>query len=702
MSEKIRPAHRQRKAVLYVRQSSLYQVNHNLESQRLQYAMQERLKKLGWQEVEIVDQDLGRSAAVALRRSGFQRMVADVCLGKVGAVAARELSRFARNSREWQHLVEVCRIVDTLLIDEETIYDARLSDDRLLLGLKGSLNEYELDLFRLRSQTARKQKAMRGELGMNMPVGYVNAGDGRVEKDPDQRVQQAVRSVFEKFLELGTARQVLMWFLDQGLELPGWTWQDGHRLIVWRPPTYHVILRTLEHPIYAGAYAWGKTRTDSTLAGDQVRRVHHRKPREEWLVLQPNHHEGYIEWHTHERIQTMIQKNRQVCSGVVEPGAAKRGPALLAGLLRCRRCGMKLMVRYTGGGGSSGQVPRYVCHRGYEGSAKRRCIGFGGTSADEMVVREVMRVIEPGAVEAALLAAREVMEHQDQAIKALELEAESARYEADRAWRQYNAADPENRLVAGELERRWNNALAKVQRLEGRIERERQSRAAPLPPTLDGFQELAKNVARVWDDPSTDVRLKKRILRTLIEEVIADVDVQASEVLLVMHWKGGAHTELRVPRRRSGQTRRRVPVDVVEAVRKLARLCPDDHIAAWLTRNGLQTSGGNCWTRQHVTGLRHRHNIPVHQSQRQEVEGWMNLTDAAGYLGVDRVTLRVAVERGQVKAARPLPVGPWLLRRDDLNSPQARAFAARVQQHRKLAPRRDVPGQLTLDLSGTS
>jgi DNA invertase Pin-like site-specific DNA recombinase len=698
MSEKIGPHHRERKVVLYVRQSSLYQVNHNLESQRLQYAMQERLKSLGWREVEVVDEDLGKSAAVAMQRSGFQRMVADVCLGQVGAVAAREVSRFARNSREWQQLVEVCRIVDTLLIDEETVYDARQSNDRLLLGLKGSLNEYELDLFRHRSQAARQQKALRGELGMNTPVGYVNAGNGQVEKDPDQRVQQAIRVVFEKFLELGTARQVLMWFLDQGLELPGWLWQDGRWLILWRRPTYHVILRMLGHPIYAGAYAWGKTRTDSVLEGSQVRQVSHRKPRDEWLVLQTDHHEGYIGWETYERIQAMIQKNRQVCAGV-EPGAVKRGPALLVGLIRCRRCGMKLRVRYTGG--SPGYIPRYVCRRGYEGSGKERCISFGGASVDDAVVREVVRVIEPGAVDAALLAARESLEHHDQAIKVLELELEAARYEANRAWRQYDAADPENRLVAAELERRWNTAMAKVQTIESRVEQDRQRRAAPTPPTADAFQQMAKDIAGVWDDPRTDVRLKKRILRTLIEEIVADVDSQASEVLLVVHWKGGVHTELRVPRRRPGQRRSSTPVNVIEGVKALACICPDDRIAGWLTRNGLRTSGGNCWTRQHVTGLRHRHDIPVHQTPRQEAEGWMNLTQAAAYLGIDRVTLRVALERGQIKAVRPLPVGPWVLRRDDLDSPQAQAISARVQQ-RKTTIRREVPGQLSLGLPSTS
>jgi DNA invertase Pin-like site-specific DNA recombinase len=694
MSEKIGTHHLDRKAVLYVRQSSVYQVNHNLESQRLQYAMQERLNTLGWRQVEVVDEDLGKSAAVAMQRPGFQRMVADVCMGKVGAVAAREVSRFARNNREWQQLLEVCRIVDTLLIDEETIYDSRLSNDRLLLGLKGSLNEYELDLFRHRGQAARKQKALRGELGMNTPVGYVNAGDGRLEKDPDQRVQQALSLVFEKFLELGTARQVMMWFLYKRLDLPGWIWQDGRWVVTWRRPTYHVILRLLNHPIYAGAYAWGKTQTTSVLEGGQVRQISHDKPRADWLVLQQDHHEGYIAWETHERIQAMIRKNRHTCAGT-EPGAAKRGSALLAGLIRCRRCGMKLRVRYTGG--SPGRVPRYVCHQGYEGSGKDRCISFGGTFVDDAVAREVMRVIQPGAVEAAMVAAREILEHHDQTIKALELEVEAARYEANRARRQYDLSDPENRLVTGELERRWNSTLEKVQELERRVDLERGRGESPIPAATDGLMDLAQDIASAWDDPGTDVRLKKRILRTLIEEIVADVDSPASQVQLVIHWKGGVHTELRLSRRRPGQRRCNVPADVIEAVRALACICSDDRIAAWLTRNGLETAGGNCWTQQCVTGLRHRHGIPVYEAERQQAEGWMNLTQAAAYLDVDRVTLRKALERGIIKAEHPLPVGPWLLKRADLDLPQAQAVAARVRE-RRMTIGRDVPGQLSLDI----
>ena len=253
MSEKVRSQHLERKAILYVRQSSPYQVIHNLESQKLQYAMETRLRQLGWREIEVIDEDLGRSAAGSVQRAGFERMVAEVCLGKVGAVAAREVSRFARNSREWQQLVEVCRVVDTVLVDQEMVYAPRLSNDRLLLGLKGSLNEYELDLLRQRSVEARREKARRGELIVSAPVGYVKGEDRRLEKDPDLRVQQAILLVFRKFSELGTVRQTLMWFLEHGLEVP--TRPPGGKTR-WKRPVYRSMHRLLTSPVYGGAYAY--------------------------------------------------------------------------------------------------------------------------------------------------------------------------------------------------------------------------------------------------------------------------------------------------------------------------------------------------------------------------------------------------------------------------------------------------------------
>jgi DNA invertase Pin-like site-specific DNA recombinase len=305
MNDKIKPQHLARKAVVYVRQSSAHQVSHNLESQRLQYAMQQRLQQLGWHEIEVVDEDLGRSAAGMVNRRGFERMVADVCLGKVGAVTALEVSRFARNSREWQQLVEVCRVVDTVLIDQDTVYAPRQSNDRLLLGLKGSLNEYELDLLRQRSVEARLQKARRGELLILSPVGY-RKGEGRLEKDPDLRVQEAVMLVFRKLLELGSVRQTLLWFHEQGLELPA---INAREQVRWKRPTYGMVYAMLTNPVYAGTYTYGKTERRTCYDGSVARQSVHRKPREQWLSFIPDTHEAYISSEQFERVQATTPPN---------------------------------------------------------------------------------------------------------------------------------------------------------------------------------------------------------------------------------------------------------------------------------------------------------------------------------------------------------------------------------------------------------
>jgi DNA invertase Pin-like site-specific DNA recombinase len=669
MSEKIQPHHLQRKAVLYVRQSSAHQVIHNSESRSLQYAMRERLAVLGWSDIEIIDDDLGISAAGTATRAGFERMVAEVCLGKVGAVAAREVSRFARNSRDWQQLIEMCRVVDTLLVDQEAIYAPRQGNDRLLLGLKGSLNEYELDLLRQRSLAARHQKARRGELIVAAPVGFLKTDEQKLEKDPDRRVQQAIALIFSKFAELGTVRQTLLWFLEHGLDLPA---RRPNGDIVWKRPCYATVYRILTNPAYGGTYAYGKTGASMVYESSTARQGVRRKPREEWLALRPGTHEGYVAWERAEAIRQMIIDNNY---GGEHRGAVKHGDALLAGILRCRRCGRKLTVRYTGNGHD---VLRYSCSRGWMDNGEPRCIAFGGLTVDDAIAAEVLRVVQPGAIEAAMQAQQQEVQHRDDVRAALMRDLEAARFAADRAFRQYDAIDPHNRLVAAELELRWNRALERMSNLQERIDAHDGQRPAPASAIPDDFGSLACDLKAIWADRAADVRLKKRIIRTLIHEVIADIDPQAGEIALVLHWVGGVHTELRLPRRRRGQSKG-TAVEIIEAVRVLVRIANDDLIAGLLNRNKLTTGYGNRWTRERVTSLRSHHKISVYSQQVRESEGWMTLTQAAATLAVSAKTLRLAAERGEVEAQHPLSDGPWIFKRSALETEAARRLAQRTR-----------------------
>lgn len=668
MTEKIKAHHLARKAIVYVRQSSPGQVAHNKESQRLQYQMSQRVQTLGWQDVEVIDDDLGFSGSSSAARVGFQRMVAEVCLGKIGAVAAREVSRFARNNRDWHQLIEMCSLVDTLLVDHEAVYNPRSANDRLLLGLKGSLSEYELDLLRQRSLEARYAKARRGELVADTPIGFIKTPEQRIEMDPNLRVRRAIDLVFEKFFALGSGRQTLMWLVEEGVSLParrrvvnGWeTW--------WRRPVYRTIVSILTNPVYAGAYAYGRTQVESRVRDGVLQKTAVRKPLPSWTVLIQNHHEGYVSWEQYERIQAMLKDNvsnfRQD-----RRAACRQGAALLVGLLRCGRCSRKLLVGYSG---RDSAVSRYICHRGQLDKGEQRCLSFGGRLVDEAVSREVCRLVQPGAIDAAVQLVHAQSGEKDRLVEALALEVTSARYEAERSRKQYDAVDPSNRLVADELERRWNVALETLHGVETRLDEARNvsGQSAPVDSAL--LMDLARDLEQIWDDPRTENRLKKRILRTVLREIVVNVDEAGGKVNLVLHWQGGVHTQLQVARRRRGYSRLHTNSDTVDAIRALALVSDDDVIAAFLNRSGLETGRGNRWTRERVASVRSARGIPRHDAAKQDTDGWMNLTQAATYLDTTTTTLRKAVESGGVPGLHPIKSGPWVFRRAELDQARAR------------------------------
>jgi DNA invertase Pin-like site-specific DNA recombinase len=564
---KITADHLARRACVYVRQSTPGQVQHNLESQRRQYGLVDRARTLGWKEVDVIDDDLGISGGGTCR-PGFERLLRALCDGQVGAVFSIEASRLARNGRDWHTLLEFCSVVGALLIDAEAVYDPRLTNDRLLLGMKGTISEMEVASFRERAHAAILQKAQRGALVQRVAIGYVKGADDRIEKDPDARVRAAIDLIFRKFAELGSARQVYFCFDQQQIQLPIARGPEDARQIIWQPARYHAVHSVLKNPIYAGAYTYGRSKTTTRLEAGQKRVFRQKKNRrEDWAVLIKDHHEGYIDWDVYQSNQTMIAHNENARGGAVR-GPVKHGEALLAGLLRCGHCGAKLLAQYPGP-----RVIRYQCSGYLLNRDHACCVMFGGLRADRLVSEQLLQCLTPVGIEAALEAIETLRGASDERIQQKALALEHARYEVTRARRQYDGVDPANRLVAAELERRWNQALTMEAHLEAELGTLQQGCELPLSEAQKReLLALARDLPRLWDDPQSLPEHKKRLLRIALKEIIATSDGET--IRLVLHWQGGDHTQIEFQKIRSGHHRYFTDKDIVEIVRRLARIEP--------------------------------------------------------------------------------------------------------------------------------
>jgi DNA invertase Pin-like site-specific DNA recombinase len=676
MSEhpKVTATHLRRHAIVYVRQSTLAQVDRNPESTARQYDLVERAVALGWPRsaVRTIDDDLGVSGSSTAGRTGFAELAAQVGLAQVGIVLSLECSRLARNNADWYRLLDLAGITDTLIADADGVYHPAMFNDRLLLGMKGTMSEAELHILRARLDGGIRNKAARGELRRGLPVGLVwGEADGEVRFHPDEAVTGVIAAIFERFAEFGSARAVWLWLREQGLKFPlqphSYATVDGGE-ITWVEPTYHAVHTVLTHPAYAGAYTFGRTRSERYVTEDGQMRVRTRRlPQDQWEVLITDHHPGFIDWEAYQANQARIGANTRPRAHEPGTGAVREGSALLQGLATCGTCGRKLAVYYDG---KHKGAPGYYCTGTgtlVEGRDVRH-LRVGGVAIDAAVVEAFLATLAPAGLQACLAAAQQLEDGHDAALDQWRRETERARYAAAKAERRYRAVDPENRLVARGLERDWEHALAELAAAEAELARRQAARPTELSDAeRAAILALGDDLDQVWAAPTTTDKDRKQLLRTLLEEVNITVerDHTGGRADLVLRWKGGAITDLCVPIKRKPPSIR-TDEDTIDLVRRLAVHYPDAQIAGILNRQGRRTPRGLSYTAGRVQSLRHHWGIPRHQPSDDPPEGQLlTVKDAAAELGLAPSTLHRWVADGFIAGEQDTPGAPWRIRMTD-------------------------------------
>jgi DNA invertase Pin-like site-specific DNA recombinase/predicted DNA-binding transcriptional regulator AlpA len=665
---KISPSHLERAAMVYLRQSTPGQVEHNRESTARQYALADLACQLGWskQQVVVIDEDLGLSGVSTDKRSGFARLTSEVALAHVGIVLGLEVSRLARNNADWYRLLELCGITNTLIGDNDGIYHPALFNDRLLLGLKGTMSEAELHIIRARLDGGIRNKAARGELRRGLPVGFVwGKQDGEVLFHPDEAVTGAIRTVFERFAEFGSARRVWLWFRSEGLSLPLQPAPSGQPdPIRWIPATYTAIHSILTNPVYAGAYAYGKSRCERYVdeRGVVKKRMRH-LPIEQWAVLIADHHPGFIDWANFQANQARLDSNTRP-QPHQSGGAVREGSALLQGIATCGHCGRRLLTHYRG----RNSTPGYHCAgKDIVDGRGQYCLNVGGLAIDKAVANAFLEAITPAAVEAVRLSVGQLQANHDAALSQWRLEVERARYEAERAERRYRAVEPENRLVARGLETEWENRLRELAAAETELHRREQQRPGSLTPEqLKRLQMLGSDIDQVWDATTTTDRDRKELLRTLLEEVSLNLKRAEGHAHLILRWRGGAITALDVAMPRFKPLGPRTDEDTISLLRRLAVLYPDEVIAGILNRQGRKTATGERFTANQVGCLRRYRGIPRFQPPAEPPAGELvSIRKAAQILGMNTSSIHRWLADGFIAGEQVTPGAPWQIRITD-------------------------------------
>jgi DNA invertase Pin-like site-specific DNA recombinase len=666
---KIGPVHLSRDAYVYVRQSTLTQVREHTESLARQYELRERAVALGWDahQVRVIDADLGRSGSESTAREGFKELVADVGLGRVGIIFGIEVSRLARNNTDWYQLLDLCALTNTLIADSDGVYHPGEFNDRLVLGLKGTMSEAELHLIRSRLTAGLRHKAARGELRQGLPVGFDYDADDRVVFSSDEAVVEAIALVFRRFAELGSARQVLLTLREDGLLLPRRTTRSGR--ISWAVATYPAVHDFLTNPCYAGAFVFGRNRSEKRIDPDG--RVITRTvalPREEWAVLIPEHHPGFIDWATYEANTAQLRANWRPPRGT-GGGPAREGAALLQGRIRCGRCGRMMQTGYSG---TQGNCPRYLCARAKQlYGGETGCQSLGGRRLEQRVLAEVFAVLAPAALDATIRALGEAEAAHATHLKAFTLAVERARFEADRARRQYDAVEPENRLVARTMERALEAKLAAQRQAERDLLAQQARRPVRLTDDeLSWLSRAGADVKAIFEAPTTSFRDRKQLLRAILTEVLVSIADDKRTAAVTITWQGGSTSQLTLTMNKTGGHAKVTDEDTVALVRRLAEHYDDTTIALILSRQKRTTGTGLGFTKTRVKSLRVSRGIPAYQPPADTVGALhddavvVTVAEAERLLGVGKVTIYRWLSEGFLTGEQLTPGAPWRIRID--------------------------------------